>query len=430
VAGWRVRSLGADPRAGDPADPGRGAGDGCGAQARTPAAHRRAGHKDPARPVRLGAVGAHPAAPLCAPGTGPAERRGAAGGVRPVRSRPAQPAVDRGCAARPARRRAQDHLVLLPRRPLPGGDGRPVRLPRGHRPARRGAQARAGRPWGARAGLRRQRLAVCGLLAAAGLRGPGHQAGALHTRKTARPRQDRAVLPHRPRPVPGRTRRRGCRPHRRPGRAEPAVCRLGRDRLPPPGPLRDRRAAAAALASRAAHPAAPAHPRPAPRGVLVGRAPHRHHQRDRVAARQHLPGRPPAGRPQGRAGLRPLRPHRHRGPLPAAHLRHRGRVPDRPPRPPQGPPRTARHPTPPPTGIDYLRLLDAAHQHQLAQRINYAALADADLDADGHPHPLPAPVLADRPDPTPADDDHDDPIHPEVPGQPTLTHPDPDQEPA
>lgn len=85
---------------------------------------------------------------------------------------------------------------------------------------------------------------------------------------------------------------------------------------------------------------------------------------------------------------------------------------------------------PPPTGIDYLRLLDAAHQHQLAQRINYAALADADLDADGHPHPLPAPVLADRPDPTPADDDHDDPIHPEVPGQPTLTHPDPDQEPA
>jgi putative transposase len=85
---------------------------------------------------------------------------------------------------------------------------------------------------------------------------------------------------------------------------------------------------------------------------------------------------------------------------------------------------------PPPTGIDYQRLLDAAHQHQLAQRINYAALADADLDADGHPHPLPAPVLADRPDPTPADDDHDGHVHPEVPGQPTLTHPDPDREPA
>jgi putative transposase len=35
--------------------------------------------------------------------------------------------------------------------------------------------------------------------------------------------------------------------------------------------------------------------------------------------------------------------------------------------------------TPPPaTGIDYLRLVDAAHQQQLAEHINYAALVDRD----------------------------------------------------
>jgi putative transposase len=85
---------------------------------------------------------------------------------------------------------------------------------------------------------------------------------------------------------------------------------------------------------------------------------------------------------------------------------------------------------PPPSGIDYLRLLQVAHQQQLAQRINYAALADADLDDDGHPHPLLTGVLADRHHPTPTDD-HDGQIHLEIPGQLTLTQPDhadPDQE--
>jgi putative transposase len=84
---------------------------------------------------------------------------------------------------------------------------------------------------------------------------------------------------------------------------------------------------------------------------------------------------------------------------------------------------------PPQTGIDYLRLLDAAHQHQLAHRINYAALADADLDADGHRHPRLTGVLTGRPDPTPAGD-HDGHVHLQIPGQLTLTDPDPDQEPA
>ena len=39
---------------------------------------------------------------------------------------------------------------------------------------------------------------------------------------------------------------------------------------------------------------------------------------------------------------------------------------------------------PTPTGIDYLRLLDAAHTQQLAARINYAALVD---DPDAQPDP-------------------------------------------
>ena len=66
-------------------------------------------------------------------------------------------------------------------------------------------------------------------------------------------------------------------------------------------------------------------------------------------------------------------------------------------------------PAPPPTGIDYLRLLDAAHTGQLADRINYAALT-------GHPDTDPEP----RTDPG----DGQTPGYPwdeEVPGQLDLT---------
>jgi len=88
----------------------------------------------------------------------------------------------------------------------------------------------------------------------------------------------------------------------------------------------------------------------------------------------------------------------------------------RPEQPDTGPPT--------PTGIDYLRLLDAAHQHQLARRINYAALAD--VDADGHRHPQLD--TADRNDPSaPAQPAP----HGQIPGQLSITHhdhPDPDQE--
>ncbi len=116
-------------------------------------------------------------------------------------------------------------------------------------------------------------------------------------------------------------------------------------------------------------------------------------------------------------------------------------------------------PPPPATGVDYLQLLEAAHHHQLATQINYAALADSnldsnldsnvDLDDDGHPHPPPN-LAADRHDPPSGNHDHDGDhdgqvdgrvagqIQLEVPGQLTLTSPipaipaipasDPDQE--
>ena len=132
------------------------------------------------------------------------------------------------------------------------------------------------------------------------------------------------------------------RPGRRPGRAEPAVHRMGRNGLPPGDPLRDRGGAAAPLVRRSTRPAAPPQPGAAARGVLMERVPHRHQDRDGVAARQPLPGRRAARRTQGRAGLRPLRPDRDRGPLRRAQLRRRGRVHHRPPLPPQGPTRTTR----------------------------------------------------------------------------------------
>ena len=126
-------------------------------------------------------------------------------------------------------------------------------------------------------------------------------------------------------------------------RAEPAVHRLGRNRLPPPGPLRDRAGPAGAVGGRLGlRAAASARPRPAARGVLVERAPHRPQDRHGVAARQHLPGRPLPGRPEGRADLRPVRPDRHRGALAGQPRRAGHPARHRPPRPPQSPPRAAR----------------------------------------------------------------------------------------
>jgi putative transposase len=52
--------------------------------------------------------------------------------------------------------------------------------------------------------------------------------------------------------------------------------------------------------------------------------------------------------------------------------------------------------TPPATGIDYLRLIDAAHDAVLAQKVNYAALAGASERANHHPTDQPNPLTATR----------------------------------
>ena len=120
-------------------------------------------------------------------------------------------------------------------------------------------------------------------------------------------REDRAILPDRPRPVPRRDHRRPrARPEparrRRPGRAQQAVHRVGRDRLPPPRTLRDRGTAAGAVACRWPVPAA----RPglvARGGVPLGGPPHGDQDRAGVVAGQHLSGRSAAGPADGRGGV-------------------------------------------------------------------------------------------------------------------------------
>lgn len=42
---------------------------------------------------------------------------------------------------------------------------------------------------------------------------------------------------------------------------------------------------------------------------------------------------------------------------------------------PKAKPEQAHQDPPPASGIDYLRLIDAAHHNELAQRVNYAALS-------------------------------------------------------
>ena len=101
---------------------------------------------------------------------------------------------------------------------------------------------------------------------------------------------------------------------RRPGRAQQAVHRVGRDRLPPPRTLRDRGTAAGALARRRPVPAAG--PGRARGGVPLGGPPHGDQDRAGVVAGQHLSGRSAAGRAPGRVGVRPVRPHHRRGPRP------------------------------------------------------------------------------------------------------------------
>ena len=124
-------------------------------------------------------------------------------------------------------------------------------------------------------------------------------------------------------------------------------------------------------------PAADAEPGRAAGGVPVVGAPDRDQNRHRLPAQQHLPGRPGALRPQSRAGLRPVRPHRRRGPPPRPLLRPRGRVPHRPPLPPESPTRTRRHR--PAADRHRLPAPDRRRPRRgLGERVNYAALTGAD----------------------------------------------------
>ena len=146
LARRRVRGAGPAGPAGDPADGRGGPGDGSGAEAGERGPDRRPGAADLGEGVRLVAVGADAAAALRAAGAPGPAGRAAAGGVLPVRVRGAERDVDRRRPARPAHRWPEGVPVLLHRRPLESGDGRPLGLFRVHRPAGGRAAAGAGRP--------------------------------------------------------------------------------------------------------------------------------------------------------------------------------------------------------------------------------------------------------------------------------------------
>ncbi len=149
IRAWRsggFAALAPPGPAGHAADRPGGAGAGRRAEAGEPGADRGAGGADPAKVVRLVAVGADAAAALRPAGADRPSRRAGPGGVRPVRGAGAERHLDRGRAARAAGRGPQGLPVRLPGRPLEGGDGGPLGLFRGQRAAGRRAAPGAGRP--------------------------------------------------------------------------------------------------------------------------------------------------------------------------------------------------------------------------------------------------------------------------------------------
>ena len=168
------------------------------------------------------------------------------------------------------------------------------------------------------------------------------------------------------------------RPRRpRAERAQPALRRLAGGRLSPPRAFGDRADAAGAV--RAAGAPGAADPGAAARGVSCGRETRTVTKTATVSLLgQRIRGRPGAGRPPLRAGLRPVRSDRgsrsatssgrsgSRSPLQIGRHTH---------------PQAERQLEPPatPTGIDYLGLLAARRDGELGgQRIDYAQLADPD----------------------------------------------------
>jgi site-specific DNA recombinase len=140
----------------------------------------------------------------------------------------------------------------------------------------------------------------------------------------------RSLGADRPRPVPGRDRRRD-----RARRTEPPVLGMVGGRLSPTSAFRDRRRAARPV--RYGRRATVTDSGAAARGVLVERGADGHEDRDRVLARQPIRGRPGGDRPQGRADLRPVRSDPDRGPLSAPADGSRSPAADRPTHPPTSP---------------------------------------------------------------------------------------------
>ncbi len=161
---------------------------------------------------------------------------GQRGRLRPLRGVPAQRAVGRRRPARPGRRAPQGHPVRLFGRPFPAFHRLSVGDGRGHGAGRGRPAGRPGLQRCARGGLLGQREPLCVGPASAGMRQLGHPARALPPWQARGQGQDRTGLPHREGPVLGRGR---PRQHRRYRPAEPAFCRLGRDRLPPGSALGD-----------------------------------------------------------------------------------------------------------------------------------------------------------------------------------------------
>jgi hypothetical protein len=318
-----------------------------------PGTDRRPGDADPAGLDGVGAVGINAAAAFPPPGADGPGRRGRPGGVRPVRGRLAERAVGRRRPARPEGRRPEGLPVRVPGRPLQAGGGVPVRVRRGHRAVGRRVGTRVGRPRRPRIGVCGQRVGVRRRMAAPGVRETRDPAGPQHPSSTPRTRENRKILAHGERSVPRRGRRQHRRRHCGEGHlggggvagAERVVHRVGGNRLPPSCAFRDRADPAGQVDGRVGHRRArPGH---GPngcvdRGVPVVRAPNCDQNRDGVVARQHLPDRTRARRPEGRVGVLPVQPRTHRRPLPRQELRESVAASHHPARPPQGPTRNHR----------------------------------------------------------------------------------------
>ena len=279
-------------------------------------------------------VAADPATPLRPPRAQHPPRRAGAAGVRPVRGRRPERAVDRGCAARPGRRRPQDLPVRVHRRPQQGPGRLLVGSQRGHRPPRSGAARGPGIPRCPASGLSRQRLRDGLLAAAAGLAlgitlthsKPGQPAGRGKIEKFFRTVRERFLVGSAPGALA----------------AVQDLVRLNElfagwvETVYHARVQRDRAEAAGTVPR--ARPTVTADRADAARGVLVVAASQGDQDRDDQLARQPLRGRRRAGRPHGRGRVRPVRPDHPPDPLPGPVDGDRGPAPDRPPRPPRRPP--------------------------------------------------------------------------------------------